>query len=134
MLILLDWLSRNLCYLPGTSDIDIVPETVNKSNMAAAWMDVVRQEGATRNEIAIVMRREHTVSPSDISRVVSIDVNTAGDPIHIDHSSKRIKEKCSWACYFDTNFCKENHVKFAKNYFEKTDPLYFGIIARSFLI
>jgi hypothetical protein len=60
--------------------------------MAAAWMDVVRQEGATRNEIAIVMRREHTVSPSDISRVVSIDVNTAGDPIHIDHSSKRIKE------------------------------------------
>ena len=44
------------------------------------------------------------------------------------NSAKRIKEKCSWICHNDTGYCKENHVKFAKPYFDKIDPIYFGII------
>jgi hypothetical protein len=37
-------------------------------------------------------------------------------------------EKCSWQCHEDTNHCKENHVKYAGEYFEFIDPIYFGII------
>ena len=36
--------------------------------------------------------------------------------------------KCSWICHNDTDYCKENHVKILNNYFEYTDPIYFGII------
>ena len=41
---------------------------------------------------------------------------------------KILKEKCTWICHNDTNHCKENHVKLAKPYFDKIDPIYFGII------
>lgn len=44
------------------------------------------------------------------------------------NSNSQMKEKCSWACHHNTNFCKENHVKHAKPYFEQIDPFYFGII------
>ena len=44
------------------------------------------------------------------------------------NSAKRIKEKCSWICHNDTKYCKENHVKFVAPYFDKIDPIYFGII------
>ena len=37
-------------------------------------------------------------------------------------------EKCSWQCHDDTNFCQDNHVKFAGRYFDLIDPIYFGII------
>lgn len=38
------------------------------------------------------------------------------------------KNKCTWYCHADTTFCKNNHVKYLKPYFEYTDPVYFGII------
>ncbi len=41
---------------------------------------------------------------------------------------KKLKERCSWACHNDTNHCKEEHVKLANPYFDKIDPIYFGII------
>jgi len=44
------------------------------------------------------------------------------------NSAKKLKDKCSWACHNNTVYCKENHVKFAKPYFDKIDPIYFGII------
>ena len=44
------------------------------------------------------------------------------------NSSKRLKEKCTWACHNDTSYCKTNHVKTLKPYYEYTDPIYFGII------
>ena len=44
------------------------------------------------------------------------------------NSAKKQKEKCSWICHNNTNYCKENHVKLAKPYFDKIDPIYFGII------
>ena len=46
------------------------------------------------------------------------------------NSSQKMTGKCSWACHNNTNFCKENHVKFVKNHFELIDPIYFGIINR----
>ena len=36
--------------------------------------------------------------------------------------------KCTWMCHNNTNYCKENHVKLAKPYFDKTDPIYDGTI------
>mgnify|MGYP001601327724 CR=1 FL=1 len=44
------------------------------------------------------------------------------------NTSKGDVEKCTWKCHDDTNYCKENHVKFLKPYFEYTDPIYFGVI------
>jgi len=38
------------------------------------------------------------------------------------------KYKCSWNCYINTTYCKNNHVKTVSNYFEYIDPIYFGII------
>ena len=45
------------------------------------------------------------------------------------NSAKKLKGKCTWICHNNTNYCKENHVKFVKPYFEKIDPIYFGIIS-----
>lgn len=36
--------------------------------------------------------------------------------------------KCTWNCHNNTDYCKQNHVKILKDYFEYTDPIYFGII------
>ena len=44
------------------------------------------------------------------------------------NSVKKSKDKCTWICHNDTNYCKENHVKLATPYFDKIDPIYFGII------
>jgi len=40
----------------------------------------------------------------------------------------RNKEKCTWICHDDTNYCKENHVKLLNEYYDYVDPFYFGII------
>jgi hypothetical protein len=44
------------------------------------------------------------------------------------NSVKKSKEKCSWHCHNDTDYCKSNHVKLAQPYFDKIDLVYFGII------
>jgi len=44
------------------------------------------------------------------------------------NTGKKYKDKCSWICHNNTNYCKANHVKLAKPYFDKIDPIYFGII------
>jgi len=44
------------------------------------------------------------------------------------NSALKFKEQCSWVCHNNTAYCKENHVKFAQPYFDKIDPIYFGII------
>lgn len=43
-------------------------------------------------------------------------------------SATKATKKCSWACHNVENYCKENHVKLLQNYFEFTDPVYFGVI------
>lgn len=40
----------------------------------------------------------------------------------------RLNNACSWACHQNTDHCKKNHVKLVNNYYEYTDPIYFGII------
>jgi len=37
-------------------------------------------------------------------------------------------EKCTWTGHFNTNYCKNHHVKLLKPYFKFIDPIYFGII------
>ncbi|MFT6357117.1 MAG: hypothetical protein ACJAYJ_001330 [Saprospiraceae bacterium] len=44
------------------------------------------------------------------------------------NSAKADKEKCTWNCHNDTNFCKKHHVKMRAKNFEYTDPIYFGVI------
>ena len=44
------------------------------------------------------------------------------------NSGKKLKDKCTWFCHDHTNYCKDNHVKLATPYFNKIDPIYFGII------
>lgn len=46
------------------------------------------------------------------------------------NSNLQIQEKCTWACYHNTTFCKQNHVKFLKGNFKYSDPLYFGLIKK----
>jgi hypothetical protein len=44
------------------------------------------------------------------------------------NSNLRKTDKCTWAAHNDTNYCKKHHVKYLKNYLEKTDIAYFGVI------
>ncbi|WP_375562735.1 hypothetical protein ACE193_09450 [Bernardetia sp. OM2101] len=44
------------------------------------------------------------------------------------NSAIKSTKKCSWACHNIENYCKNNHVKILQNYFEFTDPIYFGVI------
>lgn len=44
------------------------------------------------------------------------------------NSADRNKDKCTWICHNDTNFCKEHHVKFLKPFYWLTDIMYFGVI------
>jgi len=44
------------------------------------------------------------------------------------NSATKQKEKCSWICHNDTMYCKNHHVKIDKSYFNRIDPIYFGII------
>ncbi|NBC58498.1 MAG: hypothetical protein GVY05_09495 [Bacteroidetes bacterium] len=38
------------------------------------------------------------------------------------------KEKCSWICHNQTQYCKDHHVKYLNPYYKQTDIVYFGII------
>ena len=44
------------------------------------------------------------------------------------NSIEKTKDKCTWICHNNTNYCKENHVKYLKNNFKYTDTIYFGAI------
>ena len=44
------------------------------------------------------------------------------------NSGEKLKNKCTWHCHNDTNYCKENHVKRSKGSFKTIDPIYFGLI------
>lgn len=54
--------------------------------------------------------------PTTISRVTAIN------------SAIQTPSKCSWICHNNTNYCKKHHVKFMGDYFEYTDPIYWGFI------
>ncbi len=44
------------------------------------------------------------------------------------NTTRKTRNKCSWACHNNTAYCKTNHVKFSQPYFKYIDPIYFGII------
>ncbi len=50
------------------------------------------------------------------------------ESLTVINSADPLLGKCSWICHNSTNYCKTNHVKWATNYFQYTDPLYFGTI------
>ena len=66
-----------------------------------------------------------------INEFVRISKEKAGDNrqgVIAINSVIKYERKCSWTCHNNTTYCKENHVKFLKPYFEKIDPIYFGIV------
>lgn len=65
---------------------------------------------------------------NEVVRVTNTDVGYKQEGFTAINSGKKIKSRCSWACHNDTNFCKRHHVKLVGNYFEYTDPMYFGVI------
>lgn len=48
--------------------------------------------------------------------------------VHAMNSNAISKKQCSWNCYLNTQYCKNNHVKTLSNHFDYIDPIYFGII------
>ena len=42
--------------------------------------------------------------------------------------NKRDPNVCTWSGFFDTGYCKKNHVKYLNQHFDIIDPIYFGII------
>ena len=65
---------------------------------------------------------------NEFVRYRSINEGFSNQGITTINSAKKLKEECSWICHNNTNYCKENHVNFANTYFDKIDPIYFGII------
>lgn len=53
--------------------------------------------------------------------------NKLGNILTINPGSSN-KIFCTWKCHNSTEYCKQYHVKLVENYFEFTDPVYFGII------
>jgi hypothetical protein len=45
------------------------------------------------------------------------------------NSALATPDACTWKCFNDTTYCKEQHVKLTKNFFWLIDPFYFGIIS-----
>ena len=66
-----------------------------------------------------------------INELVRISSNEKGyskSGVTAINSAERHPHKCSWVCHNDTKYCKAHHVKLTKSYFDKTDPIYFGVI------
>ncbi len=66
------------------------------------------------NEIVEQIIKEKSYSNHGITAINSVERNT---------------NKCTWICHNNTVFCKENHVKVLKPYFQYTDTIYFGAIS-----
>jgi uncharacterized membrane protein len=43
------------------------------------------------------------------------------------NSAEKLKDKCTWACSNQINYCKTHHVRFNKNLFIITNPLFYGV-------
>lgn len=65
------------------------------------------------NEIVRPTVKEKPYSKHGITAINSVD---------------KITNKCTWICHNNTTFCKVHHVKYLKNYYAHTDPIYFGTI------
>ena len=66
-----------------------------------------------------------------INEFVRLNSNHVGyniQGVNAINTEKKLKEKCSWICHNNTNYCKKNHVNLTKLYFNRIDPIYFGII------
>lgn len=65
------------------------------------------------NELVRVKIKERPYTAHGITAINSVD---------------KVKNKCTWICHNQTNYCKLHHVKFDKKWFVITDNIYFGTI------
>lgn len=66
---------------------------------------------------------------NEIVRINMVEKGYNHQGIIAINSAEKLKNQCTWVCHENTNYCKENHVKLVKPYFEYIDPVYFGIIS-----
>ena len=81
-----------------------------------------------RNTIILLSPFLLMVTINELTRISHAKNNGIYKKIETINSSEKRKNKCTWACHKNTNFCKENHVKKSKTLFKIIDPIYFGII------
>lgn len=44
------------------------------------------------------------------------------------NSVEKMSARCSWICHNNTEYCRDNHVKWLDKYASYTDPIYIGTI------
>ena len=83
---------------------------------------------AIRNTILLLLPFVTILLLNESVRLSTTQSQTKVNGIITINPSQKTKDKCTWACYYDTGYCKENHVKLLRNYFQYIDPVYFGVI------
>ena len=68
------------------------------------------------------------ISVNETVRLISNEKGYIKQGVIAINTAESQKGECSWSCHNSTTFCKENHVKLAKPYVDKIDPIYFGVI------
>ena len=71
--------------------------------------------------IMIIVNETSKMFLNKHNKSVVYDVNSL-------YSTEKNKESCTWACYFNTTYCKKHHVKYMRPYFKYIDGFYFGQI------
>ncbi len=60
------------------------------------------------------------------TRTDSIGYRYAG--VRTINSDRSVNDACTWACYRNTTYCLDHHVKYLSPYTSSTNRLYFGMI------
>lgn len=81
-----------------------------------------------RNTFTLCIPVLVVVLVNEISRYTNVVDHAIVNGYKTITSAKADETQCTWKCHYNTNHCKAHHVKFARNHFELTDELYFGVI------
>jgi hypothetical protein len=74
------------------------------------------------------------ISINEYSRAISKERGFVRKGITGINSGIKTREKCSWSCHRDMQYCKKYHTKISVGLIKKIDPIYFGIIKRMYTI
>ena len=68
------------------------------------------------------------ITVNEISRAIITEPPHVFNGQTAINSRLSLKEKCTWTCHYNTDFCKANHVRIDSGWFPTTDKAYYGII------
>lgn len=81
-----------------------------------------------RNSLILIAPFFLMVLVNEIIRLTIQKNNTSYLKVKTINTALPITSKCTWHCHHNTQYCKDNHVKWIESYFKYTDSVYFGII------